>query len=80
MFIELGSRSPRNVNAVKLTMSRTADMRSARPSPTGDSLSWVVGNKDEGGALKLVPRGNNAGSSPQGMSYDYRVAVTVDFS
>lgn len=79
MFIEPGSRSPRNVNAVKL-MSRTADMRSARPSPTGDSLSWVVGNKDEGGALKLVPRGNKAGSSPQGRSYDYRVAVTVDFS
>ena len=66
MFIEPGSLSPRNVNSVNL-MSRTADMRSARPGPSGDSLSWVVGNKDEGGALKLVPRGNKAGPSPQGM-------------
>lgn len=80
MFIEPGSRSPRNVNVVNLLMRRTADMRSARPSPTGDSLSLVVGNKDEGGALKLVPRGNKAGPSPQGMPYDYRVAVTVDIS
>jgi hypothetical protein len=79
MFIEPGSPFPGNVNAVKL-MSRIADMRSARPGPLGDSLSWVVGNKDEGGALKLVPRGNEAGPSPQGMSYDHRVAITVDFS
>ena len=55
-------------------------MRSARPGPSGDSLSWVVGIKDEGGALKLVPRGNNVGPSPQGESYDHRVAITADFS
>jgi len=64
---------------VKL-MSRTAHIRSARPGPSGDSLSWVIGNKDEGGALKLVPRGNNVGPSPQGVSYDHRVTVTADFS
>jgi hypothetical protein len=41
----------------------------------------MVGNKDEGGALKLVSRGNKAGPSPQGMSNnDHRVAITVDFS
>ena len=80
MFIEPSSRSSRNVNAEKLLMSRTADMRSARPDPSGDNLSWVVGNKDEVGALKLVPRGNKVGPSPQGMPYDCRVAVTVDFS
>ena len=53
-------------------------MRSARPGPLGDSLSWVVGNKDEGGALKLV--GNNVGPCPQGVPYDHRVTVTADFS
>jgi len=79
MFIEPGSRSPRNVNAVKL-ISRTADLKSARPNPSGDSLSSVVGNKDEGGALKLVPRGNNVGPCPQGVPYDHRVTVTADFS
>jgi hypothetical protein len=61
-------------------MSRTAAIYEVCASRLGDSLSWVVGNKDEGGALKLVPRGNKAGPSRQGMSYDYRVAITVDFS
>ena len=79
MFIEPNSPSHRDVNVVIL-MSRTADMRFARPGPSGDSLSWVVGIKDEGGALKLVPRGNNVGPSPQGVSYDHRVAITAHFS
>jgi hypothetical protein len=77
MFKEPHSPSPRNVTAVKM-MSR---MRSARFWPGGRQPELGGRKKDEGGTLKLVVRGNNAGAFAQGMpNNDHRVALTVDFS
>jgi hypothetical protein len=80
MFREPDSQSPRNVTAVIL-MSRRYDIWGLPVfGRADDSLSWWS-EKDEGGTLKLVVRGNKAGPSAQGMSNnDHRVALTVDFS
>jgi len=81
MFKEPHSPSPRNETTVKMMSRAAANMRSARFWPGGRQPELGGRKKDEGGTLKLVVRGNNAGAFAQGMpNNDHRVALTVDFS